>query len=285
MKRICILLLSCFLCLLFTACGSQTSRLQSENRQLISSMEEYKNSNQELKKELETKNHDLEQSEARLQDSQSQILKLKEDISKLSKKSDGYFSELQKKDQRVRELERLLTEARNEIAVLQTDNADYKKRLSKPETIPENVKPYSDVLNEPVRDNAEGGLLYTLHQPLNEAYSPEQCIDLADIIVDCLLSFKKMTGLVKDKLTAKQLEEIGNTDDALQLIGFNNIHISLSGIILEQNYLIKYFALKSDISEYRLGSKGITELEISEEALINARRLLQDHVDTRQYGD
>lgn len=285
MKKIFILLLSCFLCLLFTSCGSQTSRLQSENEQLISSMEEYKNSNQELEKELETKNHDLEQSEARLQGSQSQILKLKEDISELSKKSDGYFSELQKKDQKIRELERLLTEARNEIAVLRTDNADYKKRLSKPETIPENVKSYSDVLNEPVQDNAEGGLMYTLHQHLNEAYSPEQGIDLADIIADCLLSFKKMTGLVKDKLTAKQLEEIGNTDDALQLIGFNNIHISLSGIILEQNYMIKYFALKSDISEYRLGNKGITELETSKEALINARRLLQDHVDTRQYGD
>lgn len=73
----------------------------------------------------------------------------------------------------------------------------------------------------------------------NQRFSAESALRTTGYLRSIIESFRTMTRMTKDKLSAKELKEIGNTDWDIQHLGGPNHTNAVDGTILKQDYLIK----------------------------------------------
>jgi hypothetical protein len=95
----------------------------------------------------------------------------------------------------------------------------------------------------------------------NKRFSMDSALNTVQHLRSILTSFQTMTRMTKDKLTAKELQDIGNTEWDTQHLGFANHPNVIEGTLLKQDYLIK--KLEYDLALERSKSGKVTAEELS----------------------
>lgn len=147
-------------------------------------------------------------------------------------------------------------------------------------------KVYYDLYNEPVIFDGEDDMsYYSKDRKLDKNYSIIEPLEKLVTINSYLNSFRKLTNKSRKYFSEKDLELIGNTDSALQLIGFNNIPIHIKGALYDQNYIINKLAYGIAIEKYKDG-------EISKDEIVNCsneykkqKLIYEDFIKNTRFAD
>lgn len=109
------------------------------------------------------------------------------------------------------------------------------------------------------------------------------------IYFSCIIVLlKKKVGMASKSrkyFSEKELELIGNTDSALQLIGFNNIPIYIRGALYDQNYIINKLAYGIAIEQYKNGEISKADVEKCLNEYRKQKLLYEDFINNTWFAD
>ncbi len=117
------------------------------------------------------------------------------------------------------------------------------------------------------------------------AYSPASAVHRLDQIRGFLKSFEELTTRARGTLTELELRSVGNTDGAMQNVGFHNIPLIVEGTLLKQDYQLTQ--VQYELAQLRLARGEVAEAEVerSRAAYAAATKRIQLFWDTRRPVD
>jgi hypothetical protein len=117
------------------------------------------------------------------------------------------------------------------------------------------------------------------------AYSPASAVQRLDQIRGFLKSFEELTARARGTLTEAELSRVGNTDGAMQNVGFHNIPLIVEGTLLKQDYQLTQ--AQYELAQLRLarGDVTVAEVERARAAYAAATQRLQLFWDTKRPVD
>ena len=120
---------------------------------------------------------------------------------------------------------------------------------------------------------------------IEEAFSLEQSLYRLGQVREGLDSFKKLTELSKAKLPKDILEQAGNTGWEIQALGFYNWANTIEGTLVIQNYQIKKLEFALAAEKYEKGEVTKEDAEQTRKTYENARKELQEFLDSYSIAD
>jgi len=134
-------------------------------------------------------------------------------------------------------------------------------------------------------DDEDAMSYYSKDRRLDETYSIIEPIKKLVIINSYLDSFRKLTNKSRKYFSGKELESIGNTDSAMQLIGFNNIPIYIKGALYDQNYIICKLAYGIAMEKYKDGEISKDEIENCSNEFKKQKSIYEDFIKNTWFAD
>lgn len=159
------------------------------------------------------------------------------------------------------------------------------EKINQPKPI-NDTRVYYDLYNEPIVFNDEDDMsYYSKDRRLDETYSIIEPIKKLVVINSYLDSFRKLTNKSRKYFSDKELESIGNTDSAMQLIGFNNIPIYIKGALYDQNYIISRQFYSIAIEKYKNGEISKGEIENCSNEFKKQKSIYEDFIKNTRFAD
>lgn len=124
-------------------------------------------------------------------------------------------------------------------------------------------------------DAAEGA------EEFNTGYSSDQALRRLTQMQSFLASFSQLTEQARGKLTAAELDAVGNTSAEMQTIGFHNIPLTVEGTVLKQDYRLRQVQYELAQLKRQRGGISVQELNRARGAYEEATKRFQVFWDTK----
>jgi len=128
-------------------------------------------------------------------------------------------------------------------------------------------------------DGAEGA------EEFNTGYSSDQALQRLSQVQSFLDSFNRLTNQARGRLTAAELNAVGNTGAEMQSIGFHNIPLIVEGTVLKQDYQLRQAQYELAQLKRQRGDISVQELDRTRSAYEEATKRFQIFWDTKLPAD
>lgn len=120
---------------------------------------------------------------------------------------------------------------------------------------------------------------------LQEVFSFEESLYRVDQVREGLESFRKLTEQGRAKLLHDVLDQVGNTEWEIQVLGFQNWPNTIEGTLRMQDYRVKRLEYELAVEKYKQG-EVIEEFVEETQAIYNdAKNELQEYLDSYAIAD
>jgi hypothetical protein len=125
----------------------------------------------------------------------------------------------------------------------------------------------------------------SVDQTLERRFSLANALISLDQIGEYLQSFRRLTEVALEKIPAKKMAEIGNTEWEVQELAFRNLPKDIQGALYYQNWLLKKALYELALLELKTGKIAAQKANQAWRDLKKAEKELQKFWDTMTIAD